>query len=131
MAMMSFPRELPVDVARLATMALGVEAVQEWIETAEGRRPSGNQAKDEDTGLPLWQIGVMFNPIKGGDALGTAMVSIPSTMAPDVTPGQPVEFEGLQAEIWAGRKGLGGRFVATGTVGAKASRSKASEGAAA
>ncbi len=124
MAMLNFPRELPIDVARLTMMALGVEAVQEWVETADGRRPSGEQARDEDSGLPLWQVGAMLNPIDGGDALGTAVVTIALATMPAVTAGSPVEFEGLDAEIWAGRKGLGGRFTATGVAGAKAVRSK-------
>ena len=116
MAMMSFPREWPVDASRLVTLALGVEAVDEWAETANGRRPTGDQATHEDSGLPLWQVGVMFNDATTGDATGSAVVQIAAETKPEVVPGQPIEFEGLAVSVWSGRSGLGGRLEANGIV---------------
>ena len=38
-----------------------VEAMPEWEETPEGkRRPSDRQARNEDTGMPLWGVEVLY-----------------------------------------------------------------------
>lgn len=114
MAMMQFPRELPVDAARLVAVAFGVEEVQEWLEQpGGGRRPSGAQAKHEDTGYPMWNVGVAFSTT-AGEALGTAAVSIACVERPAVSMGEVVQFENLRATVWSGKSGLGGRFEADG-----------------
>lgn len=111
--MMQFPRELPLDTARLVAVALGVEEVQEWAEMPTGgRRPTGNQARHEDTGHPLWNVGVMLST-PGGEAIGTCLVAVASVEKPVVMAGEVVQLDGLRATVWAGKSGLGGRMEAT------------------
>jgi hypothetical protein len=51
-----------VDSVRQPMTATGiVDAIPEWEETPEGRRrPSDRQARNEDTGMPLWGVEVLY-----------------------------------------------------------------------
>lgn len=51
-----------VDSDRQEMVATGIaEPLMEWMETPDGRRrPSDVQQRDENTGMPLWQVEVLY-----------------------------------------------------------------------
>ncbi len=96
-----------VDSKRTSLMATGiVEAVPEWEDLPDGRRrPSGVQARDEDSGVPLWQVEVIYQQSSWGrTATVTNRVTVPSQIEPVVTAFAPVGFEGLSVEVRVNRK---------------------------
>ena len=77
-----------IDSVRQAMVATGiVQPVFEWIETPEGRRrPSEVQDRDEDTGMPLWQVEVSYRTESfGRETTVNAMVTVGAPEQP--TPG--------------------------------------------
>ncbi len=96
-----------VDSARTALMATGIaEAVPEWEDLPDGRRrPSGTQASDEASGLPLWQVEVIYQQTSWGRTTTvTNRVTVAADRAPEVTPFTPVRFADLAVEVRVNRK---------------------------
>ena len=82
----------------IATGVVGI--VQEWEERDGGRRPSDRQARDEATGMPLWNVEVLYQQASYGRVSSvTAMVAVGSVEEPKVPQLAPVEFEGLRVEV--------------------------------
>jgi len=109
---MSFPKELPIDASQLEIAGSGAVPVQEWAEVpGGGRRPTGNQAKHEESGLPLWNIVVMM-ALTDGTSLGSSSVQIAAATQPAIGFSERITFTGMRANIWSGKGGLAGRFEA-------------------
>jgi hypothetical protein len=129
-----------VDSRRQEMTATGiVEAVHDWEEIAEGRRrPSEHQARDENTGMPLWAVEVLYTQTSyGRESSLTAKVTVGAPEKPVPARLAPVEFAGLRVEI---RLNKAGGFVEywsaealadTARAASKASSSRASASAAA
>ncbi|WP_028658669.1 hypothetical protein [Nocardioides insulae] len=98
-----------VDSVRQPFTATGiVDAVMEWEESPEGkRRPSKDkQARNEDTGMPLWQVEVLYVQTSfGRRSTVTAKVQVEAQEEPKLRPLGPVGFEGLQVEVRINRAG--------------------------
>lgn len=92
-----------VDSVRQPFTATGiVDAVMEWEETPEGkRRPSKDkQARNEDTGMPLWTVEVLYVQTSfGRRSTVTAKVQVEAPEEPKLRPLGPVGFNGLQVEV--------------------------------
>lgn len=97
-----------VDSNRQPMTATGiVEAVMEWDETPEGkRRPSDRQARDENTGMPLWGFEVLYIQTSfGRKSTVTAKVTVGAAEEPKPSPLTPVEFTGLAVEARVNKSG--------------------------
>lgn len=97
-----------VDSIRQPMTATGiVEPVMEWMETPDGRRrPSETQARNEDTGMPLWGVEVLYTQTTfGRKSTVTAKVTVDSKDEPKLAPLSPVGFEGLRAEVRINKAG--------------------------
>lgn len=122
-----------VDSSKQSMVATGVVGiVQEWAVLPDGsRRPSEAQARDEDTGMPLWNVEVLYQQVSYGRVSSvTAMVALGSLEQPVVPSLGLVTFEGLRVEVrvnkakalveaWAadGLAGIGGAAAAAGRGG--------------
>lgn len=107
-----------VDSTRQPMTATGiVDPVMEWTETPEGRRrPSDTQARNEDTGMPLWGVEVLYiQTAFGRKSTVTAKVTVDSKDEPRPAPLTPIAFEGLRAEV---RVNKAGGFTEIWTAGA-------------
>jgi len=84
-----------------------VEPVMEWDELPDGRRrPSERQARNEDTGMPLWGVEVLYTQTSfGRESTVTAKVTVGAEQQP--VPGRlgPVGFVGLRVEARANKAG--------------------------
>lgn len=78
-----------------------VEQVFEWEETADGRRrPSEKPARNENTGMPLWRIEVIYvQETYGRKSTVTAKVLVESPDEPKVAPLTSVKFTRLVVEL--------------------------------
>lgn len=78
-----------------------VEQVFEWEETADGRRrPSDKPARNENTGMPLWRVEVIYvQETYGRKSTVTAKVLVDSPDEPKVAPLTPVKFTRLVVEL--------------------------------
>jgi len=86
---------LPIDSERLTAAFSGqVEPVVDWITGPDGKRTPGDQARDEQSGLPLWTVHVM---IAEGDRPMLAAVRLPAPECPTVQAFGPARFERLEA----------------------------------
>lgn len=99
-------RELPVDTTRINFIATGhVNAVNEWIEDGQGgRKLSGNQQRDEETGQLVWVVDAMAD----GDEFERAEVigvQVTAPYQPVVKKFAPVPFIGLRVRFSKGRDG--------------------------
>ncbi|HET7388894.1 MAG TPA: hypothetical protein VFJ19_19750 [Nocardioidaceae bacterium] len=132
-----------VDSSRQPMTATGiVEPVREWEETPEGkRRPSQIQARDEDTGMALWAVEVLYIQTSfGRKSTVTAKVTIGSESEPKPAPLTPVEFGGLEVEARVNKAGgfveswhadhLATPAAGSGTAGKSVGRSTGDEKAA-
>ncbi|MGL5857877.1 MAG: hypothetical protein ACRC35_05625 [Angustibacter sp.] len=91
-----------VDSSRQPMIATGVVGVvQEWEDKpGGGRRPSDRQARDEGTGMPLWQVEVLYQQTAYGRVSSvTAMVAVGAPEQPVVPTLGLVSFTGLRAEV--------------------------------
>jgi hypothetical protein len=91
-----------VDSRRQPMTATGiVEPVREWEVRPDGsRRPSDRQARDENSGLPLWGVEVLYPQTTFGRvSTVTAKVSVGSLDEPVVPPLSPVGFTSLSVEV--------------------------------
>lgn len=78
-----------------------VNEVKEWVDGPEGRRrPSEMQARDEDTGMPLWEVEVLYKQTSFGRvASTTGLVRVGSPVRPVLGEFAPVVFERLSVEV--------------------------------
>jgi hypothetical protein len=92
-----------VDSVQQAFTATGiVDPVMEWEEQPDGkRRPSKDkQARNEDTGMPLWQVEVLYIQTSfGRRSTVTAKVQVEAPEEPKLRPLGPVGFNGLRVEV--------------------------------
>ena len=91
-----------VDSSKQPMIATGVvDVVPVWVERADGsRRPTDDQARDADTGMPLWSVEVMYQQTSYNRLSSvTAMVTVPLLDRPEPTMLTPVTFEGLRVEV--------------------------------
>src|SRR3954471_1985157 len=91
-----------VDSMRQPMTATGiVDVIREWEETPEGkRRPSDKQARNENTGMPLWAVEVLYVQTSfGRRSTVTAKVQVEAEEEPKLRALGPVAFTGLQVEV--------------------------------
>jgi hypothetical protein len=90
-----------VDSARQVMRSTGiVNEVPEWVETPDGRRPSGAQARDENTGLLVWDVEVLYRQVAfGRESNATGMVRLTAPVRPVLGEFAPVTFDGLSVEV--------------------------------
>lgn len=91
-------RAIPVDTNRINFIGTGKTAERaEYVELSDGqRRRSGNQAKDDTTGMPLWVVDVLVDD-PDSDRAEVAAVKIASHDEPRTPKWQPVKFRNLVA----------------------------------
>lgn len=97
-----------IDSNRQEMVATGiVEPVFEWTETPEGRRrPSDVQARDENTGMPLWSVEVSYRSESFGRAYTVnAMVSVGSPEPPNPATFTHITFENLRVDVRLNKAG--------------------------
>jgi hypothetical protein len=101
-----------VDSVRQPFTATGiVDPVMEWEETPDGkRRPSKDkQARDENTGMPLWGVEVLYIQTSfGRRSTVTANVTVEHESEPKpapMTPMTPIGFTGLQVDVRINKSG--------------------------
>ena len=89
-----------------------------------GRRATDRQAKDEQTGLPLWLVEVMYLMVAfGRESTATSMVRVPSPARPEVQPLTRIEFDGLRCDVRTNKGGgFEERWSAASISGAKQAR---------
>lgn len=104
-----------------------VQPVAEWEDKpGGGRRATDRQAKDEQSGLLLWLIEVMYLVVAfGRESTATSMVRVPSAQRPEVTALTRIEFDGLRCDVQTTKSGgFSERWSADAVVnGAKPTRS--------
>lgn len=90
-----------VDSSKQPMIATGlVGIVQEWEDRDGARRPSDRQARNEDTGMPLWNVEVLYQQSSYGRVSSvTAMVAVGAVDEPAVAPLTMVQFIGLRVEV--------------------------------
>jgi hypothetical protein len=78
-----------------------VNEVKDWVDGPDGkRRPSEVQARDEESGLPLWDVEVQYRQEAFGRAsTATAFVRVGSAVKPVLGEFAPVSFVGLSVEV--------------------------------
>lgn len=84
-----------------------VEAAMEWEEVDGKRRPSQTrQARREETGMPLWQVEVLYvQTAFGRPSTATAMVLVESPEEPRIAPLTPITFDRLRVEVRINKAG--------------------------
>jgi len=90
-----------VDSKRQAMRSTGiVNEVFEWIERDGKRKPSETQARDEDTGMLLWAVEVLYRQVAfGRESNTTGTVTVGSPVRPVLGEFAPVAFVGLTVEV--------------------------------
>ena len=78
-----------------------VNEVKDWVDGPDGRRrPSEVQARDEDTGMPLWEVEVLYRQVTfGRESNTTGVVRVGSPVQPVLGEFAPVAFQGLSVEV--------------------------------
>jgi hypothetical protein len=97
-----------IDTDRQPFVGTGiVQPVMEWVVTAEGtRRPGDVQARDEDTGMPLWGVEVSYRTETfGRESTATALVTVGSVDRPQPAAYTPITFEGLRVNVYPTKSG--------------------------
>ena len=96
-----------IDTKRQAMRSTGiVEEVFEWVERDGKRRPSEVQARDEDSGMPLWSVEVIYQQQTWGRVSSvTNRVSVGMPQRPVLGEFEPVEFVDLRAEVRVNQAG--------------------------
>jgi hypothetical protein len=90
-----------IDSKRQAMRSTGiVEEVFEWVERDGKRRPSEVQARDEESGMPLWSVEVIYQQQTWGRVSSvTNRVVVGMPHRPVLGEFDPVEFVELRAEV--------------------------------
>lgn len=96
-----------VDSKRAGLRSTGiVNEVREWEERDGKRRPSEAQARDEATGMPLWQIEVVYKQTTfGRESMTTGVVELGCPHRPVLAEFAPVEFVDLTVEVRVNKAG--------------------------
>ena len=97
-----------VDSKRQPMVATGlVDAVREWEDKPDGgRRQSERQAREENTGFPLWGVEVLYPQTAfGRTSTSTARVVVPSLEQPSLSEFAAVGFTGLRVEVRTNKAG--------------------------
>ena len=97
-----------VDSKRQQMRATGiVNEVREWVDGADGkRRPGTDQARDENTGMPLWDLEVLYRQTSfGRESNVTGAVRVGAVDRPTVSEFAHVAFVNLTAEVRINRAG--------------------------
>ncbi len=91
-------RAIPVDTTKVNFIGTGKGSARaEYVELNDGtRKRSGNQAKDETTGLPLWVVDVLVDD-DDADRAEIAGVKVSARDEPVTEKWRPVKFIGLVA----------------------------------
>lgn len=121
-----------VDSKRQAMRATGiVDEVKEWEERDGKRRPSEIQARDEDTGMPLWSVEVIYKQTSWGrESSVTGRVIVGMPQRPVLEEYARVEFVDLRAEVRVNQAGgLVESWLADRVADGKAATGSASSGA--
>lgn len=97
-------RNIPVDLTRCNLIGTGkVSAKAEYVELSDGsRKASGQQAKDVESGLPLWVIDVLVDDddARRAEVVG---VTVASADEPVTVKYRPVPFRGVVARTYVDR----------------------------
>jgi len=96
-------RNLPIDASRLHLLASGkCMPVAEYAELSDGskRRVPGAQAKDRDTGLPLWVVDCFVDDDEEDGRAEIVGVKVASVEKPQVQKFRPVAFLDLVASAY-------------------------------
>ena len=90
-----------VDSKRQAMRSTGiVNEVFEWVERDGKRKPSETQAHDEDTGMLLWAVEVLYRQVSfGRESNTTGTVTVGSPVRPVLGEFAPAAFVGLSVEV--------------------------------
>lgn len=97
-----------IDSSRQAMVATGiVQPVFEWMETPEGkRRPSEIQARDENTGMPLWSVEVSYrSEAFGREHTINATVTVGAQEQPRPAAFSHITFDLLRVDVRLNRAG--------------------------
>jgi len=96
-----------VDSKRQKMVTTGiVNEVKEWEERDGRRRPSETQSRDEATGMPLWQVEVVYRQTSfGRESMTTGVVEVGCPHRPVVAEFAPVEFVDLGVEVRVNKAG--------------------------
>lgn len=100
--------EFAVDSSRQAMVATGVvSAAQKWVEGADGKRMrSDDQARDEATGMPLWEVEIVRQVESFGRlSTVTAKIQVQSQEEPRPRVFTPITFEGLVVSVRVNKAG--------------------------
>jgi hypothetical protein len=117
-----------VESKRQAMSTTGiVEPVMEWVEVGGKRRPGEVQERDKDTGMPLWQVEVIYkSEAWGRDVTATAMVTVGAIDRPEPGEFERVAFAGLRVSVSPTKAGgLSERWAAEGIEAAPGKRAAA------
>jgi hypothetical protein len=122
-----------VDSKRQVMTATGiVQAVTEWEDKpGGGRRATDRQARDDQSGMPLWLVEVMYRMVAfGRESTATGMVRVGGATRPEVAPLSRIEFDGLSCDVRTNKGGgFEERWSADAITGVKQARANASAGA--
>ncbi len=90
-----------VDSKRQSMRSTGiVNEVFEWVERDGKRKPSETQARDEDTGMPLWAVEVLYRQVAfGRESNTTGTVTVGSPVRPVLGEFALVAFVELTVEV--------------------------------
>lgn len=97
-----------VDAKRQGLRTTGlVSEVKDWIEGADGRRrPSDTQARDEQTGVPLWDVEVLYLQASfGRESNKTGLVRVANPTRPVAGEFAPADFDRLTVEVRISKTG--------------------------
>lgn len=133
-----------VDSKRQGMRSTGiVNEARDWVQGSDGRRKqSEEQARHEDTGMPLWEVEVLFKQTSyGRESNTTAPVRVGSPVRPTLGEFAPVEFSGLAVEVrvnkacqvtefWSAEELAGGAGTSTGPLSGARPSGSAEKGAA-
>ncbi|MEI2649789.1 MAG: hypothetical protein V9G15_12475 [Dermatophilaceae bacterium] len=84
-----------------------VSEVKDWVDGPDGRRrPSDAQARDENTGMPLWDVEVLYlQSAFGRESNKTGVVRVATPTRPVVGEFAPAEFDRLTVEVRISKTG--------------------------
>ncbi len=110
-------RNIPVDTSRLTLLASGkLMPKAEYAELSDGsrRRVPDAQAKDRETGLPLWVVDCFLDDDEEEGRAEVVGVTVAMREKPQVQKFRPVHFEGLVASAYVRDGRTAFTFRATG-----------------
>lgn len=96
-----------IDGNRQELIATGIVGpIMEWSDTPDGRRQSDLQARDENTGMPLWSVEVVYRSESFGREYSvTAGVTVGAVERPHPPAYSQVQFDGLRVDARVNKAG--------------------------